>query len=124
MEDNEYGLSQEEQTILDAVLTNTTRAGAAGALGISYATLYRRLQRPHLRAAIDAARREQIAAATGSLQVMAHEAVATLGEIMADPTVAAHVRVTAARAIIEQALKAYETDNLEARLQEMERAYA
>ena len=55
---------------------------------------------------------------------MSGAAVSTLGKVMVDPSTPAAVKVRAADSILNHTIKAIETENLEARLAELERAEA
>lgn len=115
-------LSREQSETLDALLEARSKQEAATRLGISRATLYRRLRDPDLKEAYRAARSEALADATATLQVAAVVAVKALLDILSDPTVAPYVRVTSASRVLELAYKAYELEDLEARLEALEAA--
>ncbi|MGW8182080.1 MAG: hypothetical protein ACWGQW_25405, partial [bacterium] len=66
------------------------------------------------------ARRRVVQHAISRLQKVSSEAVDTLREIMTDPDKPATSRVTAARTILEMAVKAVELEDLEVRIEELE----
>ena len=124
LECDRLGLSQEQSETLEALLSSNTKEEAAAKLGISRSTLYRRLADAELKAAYRAARSEAIAGASARLQLAAETAVAALVDIVTDGSVNPHVRVTAARGLLEMAYKSFELEDLEARLEELEEAVA
>jgi hypothetical protein len=58
------------------------------------------------------------------LQWVAGEAVGTLRAVMQDPQKPANVRVSAARAVLDLAIGGIEIEDLEARIQALERCLA
>jgi FAD/FMN-containing dehydrogenase len=113
-------LRRKEETAISALLTQGTLAEAAQVAGIGEATLRRWLQRDDFQAAYRRARREAVSQAVAHLQKASGAAVDTLRGIMQDPHKLASARVTAARVILEIAIKAVELENLEVRLAVLE----
>lgn len=124
MRDDAPILSDDEQRILDTVLATPTRRKAAEVLGVSEATLYRHLREPHMREAERRARLEQLADATATLQKLAAQAAATLAVIMLSQSAPYSARVTAASKLLDMAYRATEIQEIEARLDALERVAA
>ncbi len=103
-----------------AVLSHPTLPEAAKAVGVATRTLLRWMQRPDFQEALRTARREALRHALGQLQTAMGEAVETLREVMRDPEAAPGARVSAARTVLESALRAVEVDELDARLAALE----
>ena len=113
-------LSRKEEAAISALLTQGTLAGAASLAGISEATLRRWLQRDDFQSAYRRARREAVSQAMAHLQRVSGEAVETLRSIMQDDQKPSSARVTAARVILEIAVKAVELEDLEVRIAALE----
>ncbi|MGH8060031.1 MAG: hypothetical protein ACREOH_22810 [Candidatus Entotheonellia bacterium] len=86
------------------------------------ATLRRWLGRQDFQAAYRQARREAVSQAVAHLQQVCGEAVETLRSIMRNARTPASARVTAARAVLDLAIRAVELEDLEARIQALEDA--
>jgi phage terminase small subunit len=113
-------LTYRQEQAIAGLLTASTLTEAAKHAGISEATLWRWLKREEFQVAYRAARREAVAQAVAQLQQTSGEAVQALRSIMANPAARDGARVTAARAILELALKAVELEDLESRLAALE----
>jgi hypothetical protein len=109
----------EEQDLILTLLSSPTKREAARRLGISEATLYRRLQDPAVREAYRKARMDSLAETTASLQVASFEAAAALRSLATDVTVNPHVRLGACRAILDLAYRATEIEDIRAEIEEM-----
>jgi hypothetical protein len=100
----------------DAALIASLAAGktvqdAAADAGVSVATAHRRLAEDGFRQRVTAARDEMIARAVGQLSEAAADAVAALRDLLKPATPPA-VRLGAARAALEMALKGREATDL------------
>jgi uncharacterized protein (UPF0147 family) len=113
-------LRRKEETAISALLTQGTLAEAAEVAGIGEATLRRWLQRDDFQEAYRRARREAVAHALAHLQRVSGVAVETLRDIMQDPNKPASARVTAARVILELAIRGVELEDLEGGLATLE----
>jgi hypothetical protein len=102
-----------------ALLSNPTVEAAAAAARISRATAYRWLSDPDVQRRIAEARRDALNRAIARLQEAATEAVDCLREVQRDGE-SESARVSAARCIIEQALRAAELGDIEERLRVLE----
>ena len=114
-------LSRKKDQAVMALITEPTMKAAADKIGITPRTLYKWLKMPEFRSAYMAAKREAVSVAITRLQQAATEAVETLRAIMNDPKKPASARVAAARSILEMAIKATEIEDLEIRIEELER---
>ncbi len=105
---------KQEQTIAALLTCNSITAAAAGC-GIAEATLHRWLKETTFQTAYREARRQIVQQASGT-------AVQTLEAVMQDTAAPASARVSAAKAVLETAVKAVEVEDLEARLAALEAA--
>jgi DNA-binding MurR/RpiR family transcriptional regulator len=114
-------LTRKQEMAIAALLTAPTIADAADAASISEPTLWRWLQREDFQTAYRQARREAVSQAVAYLQRVAGEAVDTLRAVMQDAQKPASARVSAARAILDLAVRGVELEDLEARIHALER---
>src|SRR5262249_47963459 len=101
---------------LSALLTAPTLTKAAHQAGIGDVTAWRWMKDEGFQDAYRAARREVVQHAITQVQQATGEAVETLCTVMRDAEAPARARVSAARAILETAIKAVELEDLEARI--------
>jgi hypothetical protein len=106
-----------------ALACGATVENAARTAGVSWRTVYRRLADPAFHKRLRAARADMLQRATGMLTAAALEAVKTLLGLQ-QASVAAGVRLGAARAVLEIGLKLREVADLEARLAALEERVA
>jgi hypothetical protein len=102
-----------------AMLAHPTVEAAAEAVGISHATAYRWLQHPDVIQRLAEARRDAMKAAMSKLQQAASASVDCLCEIQRGGE-SESARVSAARTILEQALRAVELGDIEERIKRLE----
>ena len=114
-------LTRREEQAIAALLSEPTIAAAAAGAGVAPATLRRWLAAPGFRARYGAARAEVVRVAVARLQAVMGKAATTLEAVMDDGGAPASSRVAAARAVFDLGLRAKETEELEARLAELER---
>jgi DNA-binding MurR/RpiR family transcriptional regulator len=112
---------QQEAAII-GLLTKPSIDAAAKHAGISGPTLWRWLQEPGFQAEYRKARRHALGQATAQLQQASSAAVGALKEIIEDKEAPSSARVTAARTVLEVAVKAIEVEDLEVRVQALERS--
>jgi hypothetical protein len=112
---------KKEQAIA-ALLNHRTTEEAASAVGIGVTTLFRWLNQPEFRAAYLKARREAVSQAIARMQQATGAAAVTILKLMTDPNVPAAVRFRAAESVFDIAVKGIETEDIEARIAELERA--
>jgi hypothetical protein len=115
-------LSARQEKALLALLTHPTVEQAAHAASVGLRTLWTWLKDPAFAEAYRAARREAVSRALARLQQGVSNAVSTLQAITADETAPTPARVSAAKIILELAVKSVELEDLEARLSTLERA--
>ncbi len=113
-------LSRKYEAFIAALLTEATIAEAAKKAGISEATALRWLKLPDVQTAYRAARREVVQHALASIQRATSEAVEALQRNLHATTGA--VQVSAARALLEYAVRAVEIDDLGERVERIEEA--
>jgi len=89
---------------------------------VNRSTLYRWLEQPHFKAAVDAATAAAIDDLTRRLTALGAQAADTLASTMADPQAPASTKVQAARAVLENLLRLRELVNLETRIAALEKA--
>jgi len=109
-------LSRKQTAFLSALLTQPTLAKAAYQAGIGEVTAWRWMKDDGFQTAYREARRRVVQHAITRLQQATGKAVETLCMVMRDAEAPASARVSAARAILETAIKAVELEDLEARI--------
>jgi len=114
--------SQKHETAIVALLEQPTLTKAAEKIGVNQATLFRWLKEEDFRERYFEVRREAVSQAVSRLQQVMTGAVDILYDIGQDKNVAANVRVTAAKAIIDRAIKGVELEDIEVRLTRLEKA--
>jgi hypothetical protein len=115
-----FGRKKEEAVA--ALLVQRNLEDAARAISISPKTLLRWMKEPEFDAAYRRARRAAFGQSIARLQQGASAAATTLLKTMIDPNTPASVRVRAAECVMNQATKAIEIEDIEARVTELERA--
>jgi hypothetical protein len=115
-----FGRKKEEA--IAALLTQRNIEEAAKVAGIGANTLLRRLKVPEFQTAYREARRAAFSQSIARLQQGAAAAATTLLKTIIDPNTPASVRVRAAECVMNQATKAIEIEDIEARVSELERA--
>ncbi len=109
---------QREDAALAALLSEATIPLAAAKAGIGESTLLRWLQEPAFKAHYRAARRAVVESAVGRLQQVATQAVDALTRNLSCGIPA--VEVGAAKAVLDQAIKAVELVDLAERVEQLE----
>ena len=102
------------------MLSQPTISAAAESVGVGESTLRRWLKGEDFLAAYRAARREAGSQAMGHLQGACSVAVLALTDISQDVNSPASARVSAAKSILELALKGVELEDLAVRVEELE----
>ena len=115
-------LSRNQEKAIAALITCNSIPAAAESIGIGEVTLWRWLKIEKFKAAFREARYEVVTQAIVKLQTNLTKAIDTLMEIAEDCEAPASARVTAARTIIDQSLRAIEVEDLEARIYLLEQA--
>ena len=116
-------LSAPQAKFLAALLAEPSIVAAAAVAGVTARTAFRWLgEAAGFQLAYREAKREAVAQATARLQGSAGQPVEVLLEVATDPDAPASARVTAARTVLDAALKASELEDLGDRLQAVEDA--
>ena len=113
-------LSRNQERAIAALLVHPTMLAAAAAAGVSEVTLWRWMQIPEFKEQYRLARREAVSQAVGHLQGACSVAVVALTDISQDVSCPASARVSAARTVLELALKGVELEDLAVRVEELE----
>ncbi len=108
-----------EQAII-TLLTATNIEDAAKTLDIGVSTLYRWLQKDDFQEGLREARRQAVDIAINKLQQSTATAVKVLQDVAKNEDAPASARVSAAKTIIDQALKVVELDKIIDRLEKLE----
>src|SRR5262245_50062704 len=104
--------SRKLDQFIAAMLVHPGVEAAAKSVGISYVTAWRWMKDPAVIAQFREARRDAMRQATARLQEVARESVDCLAEVQRSGE-SESARVSAARCILEQALKATELDDIQ-----------
>lgn len=116
-------LSASQEKALITLLSEARIEEAASKAGVSERSLYRWLSSDaRFISALQEARRHAVKRATGRLQQASADAVTVLCDVMNDVLSPAPARVSAAKTVIELAVKAIELDDLSARIEALEQA--
>ncbi len=113
-------LTPKQEAALVALLAHGTVEGAYEAAGVSKVTMWRFMQDAAFQARYRAMRRQLVDAAIAQLQATCTRAVTVLCEVAEDTQASASARVSAARTIIEQSLRAVEIEDLQERVERLE----
>jgi hypothetical protein len=117
-------LNPKQEKALAALLSLGEVKGAAKAAGVGETTLWRWLKDETFAASYRDGRRRLLEASAARLTSDSAAASKVLLQVAQDKKAPASARVAAARAIIENAVKAVETLDLEPRLKEIEKSIA
>jgi len=117
-------LSHKQERAIAALLVAPSVTAAAQQIGVNENTLLRWLKDTAFEAAYREARRAVVQHAIAQVQRATGEAVETLRAVMQDPAAPASARVSAAKTILETAVKAVELEDVEARLAALEQHLA
>ena len=115
---------QKQARAIAALLQAETIREAAKEAGLAEATLHRYLKDDVFKAAYREAKREVVEHAICQLQRSAGKAVKALSAIIDEQEAPASARVSAAKTILEMAMKAVEIQDLEKRITELEKRVA
>ena|SRR5690242_9435632 len=115
-------LPRKQEEAVAALLSQRNIDDAARVAGVGTRTLLRWMKLPEFQAPYREARRAAFGQAVARLQQGASAAATTLLKTMIDPATPASVRVRAAECVMNQATKAIEIEDIEARVSELERA--
>jgi len=113
-------LSRKQEQAVMALLTSGTIREAAAEVGVAESTIFRWMQMPQFEELYREARHRALGQTIARLQQATTEAVDTLRDVMGDEEAASNSRVTAAKAVLEMAFKAYELEDLAQQVKELE----
>lgn len=114
-------ITRKQEQAIAALLAQPSVGEAALAANIAESMLYRWLQKHDgFKTAYQAARREVVRQAIVQVQSACGKAVETLRSIMDDSNAPASARVSAARTVLDMAVKAVELEDLEQRIAALE----
>ncbi|MEW6489817.1 MAG: hypothetical protein AB1578_18150 [Thermodesulfobacteriota bacterium] len=115
-------IGRKQEQAIAALLSEPTIERAAAAVGADPRTLRRWMQRDDFREAYRLARRELMDCATARIQSASCAAVDALEEILGDSGAPAGSRVSAAKGVLELAVKVAELQDLQERIERLEAA--
>jgi len=115
-----FGRKKEDAIV--ALLTHRTIEEAARAINVATKTLLRWQKEPEFDAAYRAAKRAAFAQSIARLHHLSSAAVSTLGKVMLDAGTPPSTKVRAADSILNHTIKAIETEDIEARLAQLEQS--
>jgi len=115
-----FGRKKEEAII--ALLMQRNVEEAARSIGIATHTLVRWMKLPEFQKPYREAKWAAFGQATARLHYLTSAAVSTVGKIMLDSKMPPATRVRAADSILDHTIKAIETEDIDARVAELERA--
>jgi transposase-like protein len=113
-------LSHKQERAIAALLVAPSVTAAAQQIGVNENTLLRWLKDAAFQSAYRDARRAVVQHAIAQVQRATGEAVETLRTVMQDSESPASARVSAAKAILDTALKGIDIDDLEVRIAALE----
>lgn len=113
-------LTRKQDQAIAALIACPSILDAARQSGVAVETLYRWLKLETFQTAYRDARRQVVQQAIVQVQQATGEAVTTLRAIMQDGTAPASARVSAAKTVLDTAVKAVELEDLEQRLAALE----
>lgn len=114
-------LPAKQELALRAVISHPTLKEAALAAGVGEATLWRYMRDAEFSRRLREARREVMSHAVLRLQRAAGDAVRTLVSVMNDASAGPWPRLTAARTVMDIAMRAHQADDLQERIDQLER---
>src|SRR5919107_1444079 len=119
---NAEELSPQQEGAIVALRCDPGLTGAAKAAGVGKVTLWRWMQQPAFQEAYRRARREAVEQARARLQQASGEAVEALRDVMNDQDAPHASRVSAARTVLDMAMRATSEEEVERRLTALEAA--
>jgi len=115
-----FGRKKEEAIV--ALLTTRTTEEAARAVNVTAKTILRWQKEPEFDAAFRVAKRAAFGQSIARLHYLSSAAVSTLGKVMLDSATPPATKVRAADSILNHTAKTIEIEDLEARLDALERS--
>jgi hypothetical protein len=115
-------LSPKQEVAITALIAQPSITDAAKSTKIGERTLWRWLRMDNFKQAYLVARRQVVSQAIGKVQAGMTAATETLLEVMKDQNSSPSARVSAARTILDFGLKSIEIEELELRVEALEKA--
>jgi len=115
-------LKPKQEAAILALLTARNVEEAASTAGVPARTLHRWMNEPVFKAGLREAKLAAFGQGIARLHQMCSAAVSTLGKVMVDPKTPPATKVRAADSILNHTAKAIETEDILARLEELEAA--
>lgn len=109
-----------KEAAIIALLTAPNIEAAAQTAGVSDTTIYRWLKLPEFQEGLREARKQAVSLAINNLQQSTATAVKVLQDVAKNEDAPASARVSAAKSILDMALKAVELDDIIGRLKKIE----
>ena len=118
--DDPNALTAKQEQALQAVISYPTLKEAALAAGVSETTLWRYMQDKAFARRLREARRDAVNHAVTRLQRASSDAVTVLDDLMKSDKAPASARISAARPVLDYAIRAAEIEELRARVDQLE----
>jgi len=118
--ENKKALSTRQQRAIPIILASKTITAGVKKAGIKRETFYKWIREPAFKAAFTEQRQEIIELALHELKTSASEAVSVLRELL--KAEGESVRLRTAQTILDNVLKSIELENIEKRVEELERS--
>lgn len=113
--------SRKKELAVLALLTESTMKQAAEKAGISEATIWRWMQEADFKEMYRLAKQQAVGQAIARIQQATTQAVDTLYDVMKNKKAPAMARVMASKTVLDVAFKAVEVEDIQARLEALER---
>ncbi len=123
MQQNAANLTARQIRLMDALLRGESVTAASQQAGINRSTAIRWMAEEPFKTAYEEAIKETFSVAVKTLQCVTTAATEAMREILTDSSSPPAARVSAARTVLEFALKAKEQDDIEQRLTLLEAAF-
>lgn len=120
MSQNESNLTPQQIRTIDALLTEGTHEKAAQKAKVARSTVTRWLAEPEFKTAYSDARNQMIEGVLTALQAASLKAVETLTNVMDDKHAQSSAKVSAAKTVLDNLLRAREHITIEDRLRDLE----
>ena len=114
-------ITRKQELAIAALVSEPSIGRAAEKVGIAKKTLWRWLQTDAFRTAFRKTKMELVRHAMAQIQAAMSEATETLRQVMVDMDATPSARVSAAKAVLDLGLKAREIENLEVRIEKLEK---
>lgn len=114
------GLKPKQVQLLEAYLTEPSFEASYKKVGLSKPTALKYRNEPAFKEAYRVSKRKMMEEVTTRLQQASFEAVEVLREVMNDPEATPNARIQGARAVLENAYKGIELEDLAERIEQLE----